>query len=209
MRKHVLPLLACLTCYSCTAIVASQTGPAVGSVAPEFNARNLLTGEIVPLSSQRGKVVILTFWSPRCAPCRRELPILERAQQLVGKGRLTVFAVTYRASPDTERRLKKLASTWNINLIQDDSGWIGYQYAISSIPHLFLIDRQGKVVANHVGYGDRSVEELVADINRALAGSTPAEPDTPPPAPPSLAKLDTLSIGTAAGAAHDVAAQSQ
>jgi len=208
MRKHVLSLVACLTCYSCTTIVAPQTGPAIGSVAPEFNARNLLSGEIVTLSSQRGKLVILTFWAPRCAPCRRELPILERAQQLVGQDKLTVFAVTYRESPDTKRRLKKLASTWHINLIQDDSGWIGDHYAISSIPHLFLIDRQGKVVANHVGYGDRSVEELVADINRALAGSTPAEPDAPP-TPPSLAKLDILSIGTAAGATHDIAAQSQ
>jgi hypothetical protein len=127
---------------------------------------------------------------------------------LVGQDKLTVFAVTYRESPDTKRRLKKLASTWHINLIQDDSGWIGDHYAISSIPHLFLIDRQGKVVANHVGYGDRSVEELVADINRALAGSTPAEPDAPP-TPPSLAKLDILSIGTAAGATHDIAAQLQ
>jgi len=40
---------------------------------------------------------------------------------------------------------------------------------------LFLIDREGKVVANHLGYGDRSVDELVADINQALTGSPPEE----------------------------------
>jgi thiol-disulfide isomerase/thioredoxin len=61
-----------------------------------------MTGEVVPLSSQRGKVVILTFWASRCAPCRRELAILERAQEVVGKDKLTVFAVSYRESPGAE-----------------------------------------------------------------------------------------------------------
>jgi len=181
MRKHILSLLACLTCISCTAVVLPQTGPAIGSIAPDFKAHNLLTGEVVPLGSQRGKVVILTFWASWCAPCRRELRILEKAQLVVGKDRLTVFAVSHGESPGAERRIKKLASTWHINLIQDGNGWIADQYAVSSIPHLFLIDREGKVVANHLGYGNRSLEELIADINHALTESTPAEQDAPPP----------------------------
>ena len=185
MRRHLPSLLAFFACFSHGTAVASQTGPAIGSIAPDFKARNLLTGEVIPLSSQRGKAVILTFWASWCAPCRRELPILERAQSVVGKDRLTVFAVSYRETPDAERALKKLASTWHINLIQDGNGWIAGHYGISSIPHLFLIDREGKVVANHLGYGDRSLEELVADINRALAEATPADQDAPSPPPPA------------------------
>jgi thiol-disulfide isomerase/thioredoxin len=184
MRKHLLSLLACFTCFSYTAVLASQTGPTIGSIAPDFKARNLLTGEVTPLNSQRGKIVILTFWASWCAPCRRELPILERAQMVIGKDRLTVFAVSYRESPDAESRLKRVASAWHINMIEDSNGWIAGHYGISSIPHLFLIDREGKVVANHLGYGDRSLAELVADINHALAESTPAEQEAPPPPPP-------------------------
>jgi len=37
------------------------------------------------------------------------------------------------------------------------------------IPRLFMIGRDGKVVANHLGYSDSTLEELVADINLALA----------------------------------------
>jgi thiol-disulfide isomerase/thioredoxin len=159
---------------------ASQTGPAIGSVAPDFKARNLVTGEALPLSSQRGKIVILTFWASWCGPCRRELPILEKAQMAVGKDRLTVFAVSFKESPDREREIKKLASTWHISVIEDNNGWIAGHYGITSIPHLFLIDRDGKVVANHLGYGDRSLEELVDDINHALMGSTLTEQDAPP-----------------------------
>jgi hypothetical protein len=36
-----------------------------------------------------------------------------------------------------------------------------------------MIGRDGKVVANHLGYGDRTIDELVDDINRALAAPLP------------------------------------
>jgi thiol-disulfide isomerase/thioredoxin len=181
LSKHLLSLLACLIYVSYAAVAAdSQTGPTIGSIAPDFKARNLVTGEVLSLSSQRGKIVILTFWASWCAPCRRELPILEKAQMIVGKDKLTVFAVSYRESPDAERGLKRVASPWHIDVIEDRNGWIASRYAISTIPHLFLIDREGKVVANHLGYGDRSLEELVGDINHALKESAPAEQGTPP-----------------------------
>ena len=66
-------------------------------------------------------------------------------------------------------------------MIDDRNGSIASHYAISAIPHLFIIGRDGKVLANHVGYGDRSLEELVDDINHALTETPPGEPlDTPP-----------------------------
>jgi thiol-disulfide isomerase/thioredoxin len=183
MKKYILALLAWIYCLSPTTAPAASSGPVVGTLAPDFKARNILTGESIPLSSQRGKIVILTFWASWCGPCRRELPILENAQQLVGKDKMTVFAVSYRESPDAQPALRKLASAVHINIIEDRNSWIAGHYAISGIPHLFLIDREGKVVANHLGYGDRSLQELVADINHALTGSMPVERDTPPAAP--------------------------
>lgn len=181
MRQHFLSLVACLSCFSyAMSVTAESTGPAVGSIAPDFRARNLLTREDTPLSSQRGKVVILTFWASWCAPCRRELPVLEKAQQIVGRDKLTVFAVSYRENPDAVFQIKKLASAWQINIIEDRSGWIANHYSISSIPHLFIIGRDGKVLANHLGYGDRSLEELIADINHALMQSTPVEHEVSP-----------------------------
>jgi thiol-disulfide isomerase/thioredoxin len=116
--KRYLCLLGILFAASAFATEA-PSGPAVGTIAPDFKARNLVTGEDITLGSQHGKVVILTFWASWCGPCKRELPILENAQRAVGK------------------------------------------------------DRDGKVVANHLGYGDRTVEELIADINQALAAPLP------------------------------------
>jgi thiol-disulfide isomerase/thioredoxin len=183
MRRHYFSLVASLIWLTYAATVhAASTGPAVGSVAPDFKAHNAVTREASLLSSQRGKVVILTFWASWCGPCRRELPILEKAQEVVGKDKLTVFAVSFRETPEAAAALKKLAADWQINVIEDRNGWIAGHYAISSIPHLFIIGRDGKVLANHVGYGDRSLDELVTDINQALRGATPGEPVISPPA---------------------------
>ena len=181
MRRRFFTLLACASCVSFASMAATITGPPVGSIAPDFKAHNLLTGETVPLSSQRGKIVILTFWASWCAPCRRELPNLEKAQRLVGKEKLTVFAVSYKENSAAAGEIKKLAATWQLNMIDDRYGSIASHYAISTIPHLFIIGRDGKVLANHVGYGDRSLEELVDDINHALTDTTPSEQQDSPP----------------------------
>jgi hypothetical protein len=42
-----------------------------------------------------------------------------------------------------------------------------------------LIDRNGKVAANHTGYGDKSLEVLVADINKAMREEVPADEQAP------------------------------
>jgi thiol-disulfide isomerase/thioredoxin len=162
-------------------VTAGSVGPAIGSIAPDFKAHNLVTRESTLLSSQRGKVVILTFWASWCAPCRRELPILERAQRILGKDKLTVFAVSFQ-DKDAASSIIRAAATWQINVIDDRSGWISGHYAISSVPHLFIIGRDGRILATHLGYGDRSLEDLVADINQALAEPAPAEQEVSPQA---------------------------
>jgi thiol-disulfide isomerase/thioredoxin len=174
---------AALLLFSCAAgVTAASVSPEVGSIAPDFKAHNLVTRETTLLSSQRGKVVILTFWASWCGPCRRELPILERAQRVLGKDKLTVYAVSFQ-DKNAASSIIRAAATWQINVIDDRSGWISGHYAITSVPHLFIIGKDGKILATHLGYGDRSLEDLVADINQALAEPAPdAEGDSPPAA---------------------------
>lgn len=179
MKFVLLLVMGLIPCYGYAAVELSKlSGPAIGTTAPDFEGRNVLTGDKIPLGGQRGKIVIVTFWASWCAPCRRELPILEAAQKLVGQNRLTVFAVSYHESSDAIRAIKKMAPSWHINFIEDYRGSIAGHYGISAIPHLFIIDRTGKVLANHLGYGDSSIQALVNDLNQALA-VTPDEPIEP------------------------------
>jgi thiol-disulfide isomerase/thioredoxin len=79
--KRYFYLLGILFCASAFSASEAPSGPAVGSIAPDFTVHNLVTGEDVTLSSQQGKVVILTFWASWCPPCKREIPILEGARR--------------------------------------------------------------------------------------------------------------------------------
>ena len=176
--KRLFCLLGLIFSAYAVSATAEPTGPAVGTIAPDFKARNLVTGDDVTLSSQRGKVVILTFWASWCAPCKREIPILEGAQRAVGKDNLVVFAVSYRDTQAALAAIKKPASNWQINVMTDPNTRVASLYSVSKIPHLFMIDREGKVVANHLGYGDRTLDELLADINRALAAPQGREHET-------------------------------
>jgi thiol-disulfide isomerase/thioredoxin len=144
-------------------------------MAPDFKVHNLVTGEDITLSSQHGKIVILTFWASWCAPCKRELPILENAQRAVGKNKLVVFAVSHRDKPEALAAIKRPAANWQINVMTDRNDRVASLYSVSAIPHLFMIGRDGKVLANHLGYGDRTINELIADINRALAAPLPKD----------------------------------
>lgn len=180
MNRRLISSLAFLAAVLyATSGSAESTGPAVGTIAPDFRAYNVVTGERIPLSSQRGKVVIVTFWATWCAPCRKELPILESTQRKIGKADLTVFAVNYR-DEGAARWLKTKASTWQINLIEDRNDWIASHYSISSIPHMFIIGRDGKILANHIGYDESTLDEFVAEINQALREPMPAAPTDSP-----------------------------
>ena len=180
--KIVISLALVLCQGTTTTVWAARPRLDVGTVAPTFKARNLVTREYVTLDSQRGKLVILTFWATWCAPCRRELPMLERVQEILGKDRVAVLAVNFEDNDVSVTALKKLASTWQISLLEDWNGRIAEHYDITSIPHLFMIDREGKIVANHTGYGDSSMDELVADINAALRASATTQTSAATPA---------------------------
>jgi hypothetical protein len=106
-----------------------------------------------------------------------------------------VFAVDYRDASDAGAQLRRAVKTWQVTFIEDRSGVIARKYNVSSIPHLFMIDRDGQIVANHLGYGDRSVEELVNDINGALRGSAPAPVETPGQAAPSTPETPAPATG--------------
>jgi len=57
---------------------------------------------------------------------------------------------------------------FSITLTRDRSGEIAEGYGVKAYPNLWIIDPQGKVAAHHVGYGEDSLDRLVAQINQVI-----------------------------------------
>jgi cytochrome c biogenesis protein CcmG/thiol:disulfide interchange protein DsbE len=144
-----------------TSIAPSGAGAiAAGKMADDFRLQDL-KGNAISLSSLRGKVVFLNVWATWCAPCREEMPSIESLYKEFGTDKdFVVLAV----SQDTDW-LKAVApyvekNGCDFTVLLDPRNEVGEAYRVSGVPETFIIGRDGRIVAHHVGPYDWSTSEM-------------------------------------------------
>ena len=134
MQLAALPFAGLLT-----GGMAPPKRPKVGEIAPEFTLK-LIDDTKVSLSELRGRVVVLNFWATWCAPCKKELPLLDRYYGLQKNAGLSVFAITTEGSLPLYR-LKPLFAAMEIPSARSIRG--PYGPIEGAVPTNFVIDRAG------------------------------------------------------------------
>ncbi len=123
---------------------ASHATGLVGSRAPDFMLRDT-NGGSVHLRSLQGHPVLLNFWGVSCAPCRREMPVLQQAYgRYRGQG-LVVVGVD--AQFDDIQAVTAYASEHGATytMLVDPSQALLQAYGLDALPRSFLIDRSGVI----------------------------------------------------------------
>ena len=123
----------------------------IGKMAPEINLPNP-DGDLVPLSSLRGKIVLVDFWAQWCRPCRMENPnIVDAYQKYKDKG-FEVYGVSLdRSKENWLRGIEEDGLPWTH--VSDLKYWqseAAKTYNINAIPASFLLDREGKIIARNL-----------------------------------------------------------
>lgn len=122
--------------------------------APDFALKDA-EGKVVHLSDYKGKVVLLDFWATWCGPCRIEIPwFTELQRQNKDKG-FDVLGVSM--DDDGWEAVKPFLSEVGVNyrvVIGDDRTAQEYG-GVDALPTAFLIDREGKIAAVHVGLANK------------------------------------------------------
>ncbi|HYW44809.1 MAG TPA: TlpA disulfide reductase family protein [Bryobacteraceae bacterium] len=152
--------------------------------APDFALKDA-DGKVVHLSDYRGKVVLLDFWATWCSPCRVEIPwFMEIERRNKDKG----FEVLGVAMDDegweaVKPFLQELSVNYRI-VIGNDSTAQAYG-GVDALPTTFLIDREGKIAAVHIGLASKKdfedgVQQLLEGtsagaVRTALPSSTRSE----------------------------------
>ncbi len=154
---------------SCNVVHADDLAkaPATGTVPPALLGKDR-DGTVVDLAAHRGKVVIVTFCASWCGYCLKELPVLNALQTTIGTDFLTIVAVNVKDENPAYRQMTKQMRDYALLMTRDRDGAIAEGYGVKSYPNLWMIDPQGRVASHHVGYGEDSLDRIIAEIRRLL-----------------------------------------
>ncbi len=147
-----------------------ESAPAVaaGDKAADFKLE-ALDGSTVSLDKLRGKVVFLNIWATWCGPCREEMPSMET---LYDEFRNNQDFVMLAVSQDTKGRVVVAPyvekNGYHFKVLLDPENKVGEAYDVSGVPETFIIDRQGRIVAHHMGAFDWSRPDVKEALKQLL-----------------------------------------
>jgi thiol-disulfide isomerase/thioredoxin len=158
---------------------AATAGPATTAAAaegrvparrPDFTLRDL-TGAARTLSSFDGRPLIINFWATWCAPCRREIPLLNRLQREFGTKGPQVIGIAVDFADDVRAFAKKTPLDYPVLVGEEDGleAARGFGVEAMAFPFTAFTDSAGHVLLVHMGelHEDqaRAVLRVVADVD--------------------------------------------
>lgn len=130
----------------------------------EFNDAG---GKPLKLSDFKGKTVLLNLWATWCAPCREEMPALDRLQKEQGGDKFEVVALSLdRKGVEATRKFLDEVKASNLKLYIDATAKQGTVLKIVGMPTTFLIDADGREVGRLAGpaeWGSAEAKKLIAE----------------------------------------------
>jgi thiol-disulfide isomerase/thioredoxin len=163
-------LKACLIMATAVVMASPLTASAIvrkGEPAPPIKVVST-SGENITLASYKGNVLVMDFFATWCAPCREAIPHLVDLNRKYNKQGLRVLGLS--ADEDGDKAVKSFVAQMKIpypvalaneKLLND--------YALRSIPTLYIINKKGAVVERYMGFNDDMAKSMEALIRKLLA----------------------------------------
>jgi thiol-disulfide isomerase/thioredoxin len=135
---------------------------------PEFSFVDA-TGVERSLKDWEGRVVLLNLWATWCAPCRKEMPALDRLQQALGSDRFEVVALSVdRGGIEKSKAFFDEIGVKALKLYVDPSTRATSKLKAVGLPTTLLIDEQGREIGRLTGPAEWDSEDAKRLIQAVL-----------------------------------------
>jgi peroxiredoxin len=182
MKKLILPLIALLA----FAVAPALAAPTIGEPAPAFTATDS-NGKTVKLEDQKGKLVVLEWTNDGCPFVQKHYNSgnMQKLQKQAAADGVVWYSVISSA-PGKQGNVDGAAANKLTTdrgaapaaVLLDSTGEIGKLYDASTTPHMFVIDKEGKLayagaidsipspresdIAEATNYVQQALDELTA-----------------------------------------------
>ncbi|HEY0669602.1 MAG TPA: TlpA disulfide reductase family protein, partial [Sphingobacteriaceae bacterium] len=138
-----------------------------GKRLKDFSVRDL-DGNKYKLKDLAGKVVVLNFWFINCAPCRMEIPDLNK---VVTKYKNNTDVVFLGIALDDARSLEDFLkdTPFNYNIVSDGR-YEASMYGVKSYPTHVILDRKSNIIFHTHGLAANTVHWIDKSIAEGLTG---------------------------------------
>ncbi len=128
------------------------------------------TGDI----SNDGKPIIITFWATWCKPCIKEHDAInEEYEDWVDETGVKLYAI----SIDNARSSKSVmpmvnGKSWEFDVLLDENGNFKRAMNVNVPPHTFILNGEGLIVWQHVGYLEGDESEYIEIVEKLVKGES-------------------------------------
>ena len=123
-------------------------------------------------STLRGKVVLVDFWASWCGPCRQAFPVYDAMGKRHADAGFVVLGVNVdEQRADAERFLEAVPVAFTV--VFDAGGKAPQAYGVKAMPTSYLVGRDGRLRAVHMGFKPSDSEKIEAEVLAALKEDVP------------------------------------
>lgn len=146
-------------------MVTRMEPTSIGKMAPEISLPDP-NGNIIKLSSLRGKYVLVDFWAFWCGPCRAENPNVVKAYKKYKGKNFEILGVSLdRDKASWERAIKDDGLVWTqVSDLKYFQSQAALDYNIDAIPFSILVDPNGVIVAKNMELRGNALHRKLKEI---------------------------------------------